>query len=122
MPTQPPPLSLSISSPTPHSVLTTPASPALTSRCSAANPRAKYYTSNDPAQACAIGTMGFEGIDPVKLTAHLWDRARVIVTPIKHVEFNGIRVTPNVYTTLEEVDTLATELERVLDRGIPATA
>jgi hypothetical protein len=31
-------------------------------------------------------------------------------------------VTPNVYTTLEEVDTLATELERVLDRGIPATA
>jgi len=88
----------------------------------AANPRAKYYTSNDPAQACAIGTMGFEGIDPAKLTAHLWDRARVIVTPIKHAEFNGIRVTPNVYTTLDEVDTLATELERVLDRGIPATA
>ncbi len=88
----------------------------------AANPRAKYHTSNDPAQSCAIGTMGFEGVDPAKLTAHLWDRARVIVTPIKHAEFNGIRVTPNVYTTLEEVDTLATELERGIDRGIPATA
>ena len=66
--------------------------------------------------------MGFDGVDPAKLTPHLWDHARIIVTPIKHAEFNGIRVTPNVYTTLEEVDTLATELERVLDRGIPATA
>jgi isopenicillin-N epimerase len=88
----------------------------------AAHPRARLLTSTDPAQACAIGTISLDGIDPVKLTAHLWDRARVIVTPIKHAEFNAIRVTPNLYTTLEEVDTLAHELLRVLDRGIPATA
>jgi isopenicillin-N epimerase len=88
----------------------------------AANPRARLLTSTDPAQGCAIGTMAFDGIDPVKLTQHLWDKARIIVTPIKHAEFNGIRVTPNVYTTLDEVDSLAQELERVLDRGLPTTA
>jgi selenocysteine lyase/cysteine desulfurase len=84
--------------------------------------RARMLTSSDPAQACAIGTLTIDGVDPAKLVTHLWDRARVIVTPIKNAEFNGIRVTPNVYTTLEEVDTLATELEKVLQRGIPATA
>jgi isopenicillin-N epimerase len=84
--------------------------------------RARMLTSPDPAQSCAIGTIALEGIDPHKLTTHLWDHARIIATPIKHVEFTGMRVTPNVYTTLEEVDTLAHELERVLQRGIPATA
>jgi len=88
----------------------------------AKQPRVRMLTSNDPAQSCAIGTVALDGIDQHKLTTYLWDRARLIVTPIKHAEFAGIRVTPNVYTTLEEVDTLAQELERVLQRGIPATA
>jgi selenocysteine lyase/cysteine desulfurase len=88
----------------------------------ASQPRARLLTSSDPAQGCAIGTISLEGLDPAKLTTHLWDRARIIVTPIKHAEFNGLRITPNVYTTLEEVDTLAHELERVLQRGLPATA
>jgi isopenicillin-N epimerase len=85
-------------------------------------PRVKMLTSNDPAQSCAIGTVSLEGIDPTKLAPYLWDHARIIATPIKHAEFSGLRITPNVYTTLEEVDTLAHELERVLQRGIPAAA
>ncbi len=88
----------------------------------ASQPRARMLTSSDPAQSCAIGTIALDGIDPYKLTTHLWDHARIIVTPIKHAEFVGIRVTPNVYTTLEEADTLAHELEKVLQHGIPATA
>ena len=60
--------------------------------------------------------------DPARLAAHLYADHRIIVTPIKHPEFEGIRVTPNVYTTLEEVDTFATTMERILERGLPATA
>src|SRR5262249_45421608 len=85
-------------------------------------PRVRMLTSADPAQSCAIGTVALEGLDPQKLAPYLWDRARIIATPIKHAEFSGMRITPNVYTTLEEVDTLAHELEHVLQRGIPATA
>jgi selenocysteine lyase/cysteine desulfurase len=85
-------------------------------------PRVRMLTSPDPAQSCAIGTVALEGLDPQKLAPYLWDRARIIATPIKHAEFSAMRITPNVYTTLEEVDTLAHELERVLQRGIPATA
>jgi isopenicillin-N epimerase len=87
-----------------------------------AHPKTRIHTSFDPAQSCAIGNLGTPGLDPVKLTAHLWDRHRIIVTPIKHAEYEGIRVTPNVYTTVEEVDTFASVVERLLDRGLPATA
>lgn len=86
------------------------------------NPRAKILTSFDPAQGCAIGNLSIPGVDPGRLVAHLFDRHRIIVTPIRHAEFEGIRVTPNVYTTLDEVDTFADAVERVLERGFPATA
>lgn len=85
----------------------------------AANPRARMHTNDDPAMSCAIGTVGINGVDPAKLTTHLWDKSRIIVTPIKHAEFDGIRVTPNVYTTLEEVDTFAHALEEVMNKGLP---
>ena len=50
------------------------------------------------------------GIDPVKLGGWLVGQHRVAQTPITHPEFSGIRITPNVYTTLNEVDTFATDL------------
>jgi isopenicillin-N epimerase len=76
-------------------------------------PRARIFTSFDPAQAGAIGTIGIDGIEPGKLASHLWDKFRIIVTPITHTEYAGIRVTPNLYTTLDEVDRFATVLEGI---------
>ena len=43
-----------------------------------------------------------------------------MTTPIVHPEFDGLRVTPNVYTTLSEVDLFADQMERVLRQGLPA--
>jgi selenocysteine lyase/cysteine desulfurase len=80
----------------------------------------RIHTSFDPAQSCAIGNVGLEGVDPHELVKHLWDKLRIIVTPIVHEEYQGIRVTPNVYTTLEEVDVFAEEMERVAARGLGA--
>jgi isopenicillin-N epimerase len=80
----------------------------------------RVHTSYDPSMSCAIGNMGLDGIDPPRLVAHLWSRRRIIVTPIVHPEYQGIRVTPNVYTTLGEVDTFAEEMEGVMARGLPA--
>jgi selenocysteine lyase/cysteine desulfurase len=71
-------------------------------------------TSFDPAQGCAIGLLSLEGRDPEKVTAHLWDRHRIIVTPIKHPEFQGLRITPNLYTTLGEVDSFIAAIDEVL--------
>ena len=62
--------------------------------------------------------MGIAGLDPNKLTTHLWDKHRIIVTPIAHEEFQGIRVTPNVYTTLSEIDAFCVAMEKVIQSGI----
>jgi isopenicillin-N epimerase len=78
----------------------------------------RIYTSFDPTQSCALGCVGIAGVDPNKLTAHLWDQHRIIVTPIVHDEFQGIRVTPNVYTTLGEIDEFCVAMEKVVQKGI----
>ena len=57
-------------------------------------------------------------LDRNKLTTHLWDKHRIIVTPIAHEEFQGIRVTPNVYTTLSEIDAFSVAMEKVIQSGV----
>jgi selenocysteine lyase/cysteine desulfurase len=86
----------------------------------AAQKRVRIHTSFDPRMACAIGNVQLEGVDTAKLAAHLWDKRRIIVVPILHEEFQGLRVTPSVYSTLSEVDAFADEMESVLARGLPA--
>ena len=80
----------------------------------------RILTPFDPQQSCGLALFDIEGVDPGKLGAHLWDRYRIITTPIVHDEFRGIRVTPNVYTTLNEVDAFCDAVEKVIRAGLPA--
>ena len=82
-------------------------------------PRIRLNTNLSPEHSCGLANVGIEGIDPGALASHLWATYRMIVTPIKHAEFEGLRITPNVYTTLDEVDTFAEAMEEVLRKGIP---
>ena len=81
--------------------------------------RVRVFTSPDPAQSGGLACVGIEGIDPGKLSTHFWERYRLIVTPIKHPEFEGLRVTPNVYTTLPEIDLFAEVMASVAQKGLP---
>ena len=83
-------------------------------------PGAKLYTSDDPEQSCGIGLVGVEGIETAKLVGHLWSKYRVWVTSFSFPgEFSGLRITPNVYTTLEEVDTFIEAMREVVKHGLP---
>ena len=66
-------------------------------------PKVTLHTSRNPSFACGIATVEVKGKDPSELSSSLWKKHNIIVTPIKHHQFNGIRVTPNVYTTAEEI-------------------
>lgn len=77
----------------------------------------RILTPYESEQSCGLATFSAEGVDPAKLVAHLWNRYRIIVTPINHDEFKGIRVTPNVYTTLEEIDVFCDAVEKTLRSG-----
>jgi selenocysteine lyase/cysteine desulfurase len=72
-----------------------------------------------PLMAAPPEMAGDVGVDTAKLAAHLWEKRRIIVVPILHEEFQGLRVTPSVYTTLGEVDAFADEMERVIEKGLP---
>jgi selenocysteine lyase/cysteine desulfurase len=84
----------------------------------AEHPRVKILTSFDPQQACGLGYFNVEGLDPGKLSTYLWEKRRIIVTTVGHPEFSGIRVTPNVYTTVDEIDTFSSAVEGALRKGV----
>jgi selenocysteine lyase/cysteine desulfurase len=82
------------------------------------NPKIRLHTNLDPAHSCAIGTVQIVGVPSAKLVARLWERWRIIATPIVHAEYEGVRITPNVYTTLEEIDTFAAAMEEIVEKGV----
>lgn len=67
-------------------------------------PKVKFHTNLDPKFSCGLCTVEIEGIDPGALGTWLLDKKGIFVTPITHEDFKGIRVTPNVYTSLSEID------------------
>jgi selenocysteine lyase/cysteine desulfurase len=84
------------------------------------NPRVRILTPLDPTQSCSLATFSVDQVDPGKLAGHLWNRHRIIVTPVDYANCRGVRVTPNVYTTLREVDTFCEAVEDVITNGLPA--
>ncbi len=89
-------------------------------RLAAADPRVRILTPLNDTDACGIGFIAIEGFDVEKLQAHLWDKQRIMTTPIIHDEFRGLRITPNVYTTPGEIDVFCGRMEALLKTGLPA--
>jgi len=80
-------------------------------------PGARVLTSYGPEMSCAIGLLSLEDVDPGELTKALWAEGRTLVVPIYlKGEYEGIRITPNVYTTLAEIDTFCETVERLVPR------
>ncbi len=81
-------------------------------------PGVTMHTSDDPEMSCGIGTVGFKGFNIPKLAEYLMEKHKIMVVPIvRGKEYAGLRITPNVYTTLEEVDTFASTMEGIVKKG-----
>lgn len=81
-------------------------------RLLAESDRVRVLTPLDSPWAGAIGLFHVEGVDTPKLVSWLMATHRIVTTPIVHPEFHGLRITPNVYTTLDEIDLF---VEKVLE-------
>lgn len=73
---------------------------------------------DDDRASCGIGLAGIEGIDPGKLSEHLFGRYKILTVAIHHRDFSGIRVTPNVYTSPAEIDAFTDAMRQVIARGL----
>ena len=77
-------------------------------------PAVKILTPRDPAQSCGLALFTVQGVSAEKIARQLWDKHRVVVVSIVHPEFEGVRVTPNIYSTLDEIDTFSDAVERIV--------
>src|SRR3954454_9062799 len=89
-------------------------------RLVAESPRISVLTPLDNRQSGAIALFQVDGIDYIKLGQWLFNQHRIVNTPIVHAEFKGIRITPNVYTTVDEIDLFADKVLDSVRKGIPA--
>jgi len=80
----------------------------------AQNPKCKILHSPDPAQSAGIGFLAFNGVNAAKIQEALWTKHSILTAHMGHEEYSGLRVTPNVYTTVGEVDLFADTVEREL--------
>lgn len=87
-------------------------------RLLAESPRVKILTPLDSPYGGGIGLLHIDGIEAPKLGEWLYRNDHIVTTPIVHPEFEGLRVTPNVYTTLEEVDLFTDRVIKGIKQGI----
>lgn len=83
-----------------------------------ADPRVKVPTPLNDTDACAIGLLHIDGIASDKLQAHLQQKHRILTSLIARPDFNGLRITPNIYTAADEVDLFCEKIEDVLAKGL----
>lgn len=79
------------------------------------------------ARIWGVAAVNIEGIDARDLAKFLLDKYRTIVVPLvggappnQVFDFQAIRVSPNVYTTLGEIDTFVRGMEDALRNGVPS--
>ena len=84
-------------------------------------PRVRLLSSFKPGETWGLAAVGIDGIEPSRIVSHLWDRYRIIVAglsgaepPGQQYDYRGIRVTPNVYTTLGEIDTFIGAMQELV--------
>ena len=94
-----------------------------------AYPRVKVLTDySEPPQAWGVAAVNIEGIDVRDLAKFLMDKYRIIVVPLvggappnQVFDYQALRVSPNIYTTLEEIDTFIKGMEEAVKNGVPTT-
>lgn len=88
--------------------------------------RIRLHSSLEPGQTWGLAVVSINGMDSNKLVSHLWDKYRIVITAIGHdnpkepnLSYHGLRVTPNIYTPLEEIDTFVEAMQNVFKNGLP---
>jgi selenocysteine lyase/cysteine desulfurase len=69
-------------------------------------PRIVVNTPVEISRHGGIGNVGIEGIEPADLASRLMKEHRIFTVAIDRPGVKGLRITPNIYTTTAELDSL----------------
>ncbi len=84
-------------------------------------PKAILSTSLKPQYSCAIAHIGFEGWKGGDIEAKLWEKHKIHTSTFIYEKLNGVRITPNIYTSIKELDILVKGLTEI-SKTDPPTA
>jgi len=70
-------------------------------------------TPEDPSRSCAIANVGVKNMKPSELAETLLKRFKIYTVAIDGANVHGCRITPNVFTTTKELDTLVDALKQL---------
>ncbi|MFZ6025874.1 MAG: aminotransferase class V-fold PLP-dependent enzyme [Bacteroidota bacterium] len=76
-------------------------------------PGVKIHTSFKPEYACAICGVSVDGLTPAQLDQALFNTYKIHTVGIVWENISCVRVTPHVYTRLQELDKLVFALEEI---------
>lgn len=82
-------------------------------------PDARLYTSLKPEFSCALANIGIGSWKATDIEAHLYSKQKIHTVSIIFEKLDGIRVTPNVYTNLYDLDLLVKGLTEVANSKPP---
>lgn len=82
--------------------------------------RIRWNTSQKPGMSCGIGNFDIPGVNLFTLNQWLFDQYGIVTHVTEHPEYTGIRVTPNVFTMLDELDRFCDAVGEGIRRGIGA--
>jgi len=74
---------------------------------------AQVCTSLKPQYSCALANIGFESWKANDIEARLYDKQKIHCTSIILEKINGVRITPNVYTNMYDMNLLVKGLTEV---------
>jgi selenocysteine lyase/cysteine desulfurase len=74
-------------------------------------PHIDLNTPADPARACGIANVGIKGMKPADLAKTLLEKYKIFTVAIDYANVHGCRITPNVYTSVEELDIFVNALK-----------
>lgn len=83
-----------------------------------ADARVKVLTQLNDTDACAIALLHIDDIAHDKLQTYLLQKHRILTSLVARHDFNGLRITPNIYTSANEIDLFCEKIENVLTHGM----
>ena len=79
-------------------------------------PHVVMNTPTDPARSCGIANVGIKGMKPGDMADALFKKYHIYTVPIDYAGVHGCRITPNIYTSQQDLDILVkavSELEKL---------
>lgn len=62
-------------------------------------------------RSCGIGNIGIKNMKPATLAKRLYDEYKIFTVAIDYANVQGCRITPNVFTNIQELDTFITAMK-----------